>query len=127
MQIRAVGITLDSNDPERTADFWQAAIGFETRFGDGHPFVTLSDSPVPRPIDHLTIQRVPEPKSSKHRMHLDLFVSDSDAEVARLVELGAVVVTPEHVAVDGIHVTVLADPDGGEFCVVHVSRSDDSL
>ena len=48
MELRAIGVTLDSNDPERTADFWQKAIGFRTRIGDGDPDITLSDSDVGR-------------------------------------------------------------------------------
>ncbi len=44
MELRAIGVTVDSNDPARTADFWQAAMGFKTRVGDGDPYITLSDS-----------------------------------------------------------------------------------
>ena len=44
-QLRAVGVTLDSNDPDQTANFWQAALGFRRREGDGNPYITLSDSP----------------------------------------------------------------------------------
>ena len=118
-QLCAVGVTLDSNDPVRTADFWQAAIGFRHREGDGDPYITLSDSPAGRPLNHLTIQRVPEGKAAKHRLHLDLFVGDDEATIATLVELGATVLVPAagpgHM---GMTATVMADPDGGEFCVV---------
>ena len=72
-----------------------------------------------RPLNHLTIQRVPEGKTAKHRLHLDLFVSDDGPEIERLVGLGATVLVPAegpgHV---GMTATVMADPDGGEFCVV---------
>jgi len=56
--LRAVRVTLDSNDPDRTANFWQAALGFRRREGNGNPYITLSDSPAGRPLKHLTIQRV---------------------------------------------------------------------
>ncbi|MDG2112029.1 MAG: VOC family protein [Actinomycetota bacterium] len=119
MELRAIGVTLDSNDPERLADFWQAAIGFQTRVGDGATFVTLSDSPVGRPLNHLTIQRVPEPKTAKHRLHLDLFVTDDVEAVAELERLGAaVLVPPSGPGHQGMTATVMADPEGGEFCVV---------
>jgi catechol 2,3-dioxygenase-like lactoylglutathione lyase family enzyme len=119
MELRAIGVTVDSNDPARTADFWQAAMGFKTRVGDGDPYITLSDSDVGRPLNHLTIQRVPEGKTAKNRLHLDLFVSDDAVAVRELVELGATVLVeasgPGH---QGMTATVMADPDGGEFCVV---------
>lgn len=118
LQVRAIGVTVDSNDPQVTADFWQAAIGFRQRVGDGDPYITLSDSDVGRPLNHLTIQKVPEGKSAKHRLHLDLFVKDDDATIARLVELGAKVLVPAELGHQGMTATVMADPDGGEFCVV---------
>ena len=119
MELRAIGATLDSNDPERIADFWQAAIGFERRIGDGEPYITLSDSPVGRPLNHLTIQRVPEGKAAKHRLHLDLFVTDDDAAIAHLASLGATVLVPASgPGHEGMTATVMADPEGGEFCVV---------
>lgn len=118
--ITAVGMTLDCADPNTLADFWAAAIGFTVRSGDGAPYVTLSEAPVRRPLNHLTLQRVPEPKSVKNRAHLDLFAKDPRAEVARLVELGATVTAEpdeEQVALD-FGAFVLADPEGHEFCVV---------
>lgn len=119
MELRAIGVTLDSNDPEMIADFWQAAIGFKTRTGNGRPYITLSDSDVGRPLNHLTIQRVPEGKAVKHRMHLDLFVSDDVATIADLEALGATVVVPAgDPGHQGMTATVMADPEGGEFCVV---------
>ena len=119
MELRAIGVTVDSNDPERLADFWQAAIGFRRREGDGNPYITLSDSDVGRPLNHLTIQLVPEPKAAKHRLHLDLFVADDEAEIERLQALGATVLVPaEGSGHMGMTATVMADPDGGEFCVV---------
>jgi predicted enzyme related to lactoylglutathione lyase len=119
MDLRAIGTTLDANDPELLADFWQKAIGFKTRVGDGNPYYTLSDSDVGRPLNHLTIQRVPEGKTAKHRLHFDLFVSDDIEAVAELEALGATVLVPaEGSGHQGMTATVMADPEGGEFCVV---------
>ena len=120
-QLRAVGVTIDCTDPERIADFWQAAIGFNTRVGNGRPYITLSEAGGGRMLNHLTIQRVPEAKTAKLRAHLDLFTGEMDTEVARLVALGASVLVPaaEEVAGHlGFRATVMADPEGSEFCVV---------
>ncbi|MGY9075574.1 MAG: VOC family protein [Acidimicrobiales bacterium] len=119
MELRAIGVTVDSNDPERLADFWQAAIGFQTRVGDGETAITLSDSPIGRPLNHLSIQRVPESKTAKHRLHLDLFVTNDIEAVTELERLGATVLVPASgPGHQGMTATVMADPDGGEFCVV---------
>jgi predicted enzyme related to lactoylglutathione lyase len=112
-------MTMDSNSPAMIADFWQQAIGFKTRSGDGKPYITLSDSDVGRPLNHLTIQLVPEGKVAKHRLHLDLFVADDVAAIAELEALGATVLVPASgPGYQGMTATVMADPEGGEFCVV---------
>jgi hypothetical protein len=59
----------------------------------------------------LYFQKVPEPKLVKNRVHLDLRANDVDAEVARLVEIGAVEIHRH-----GTWVT-LRHPEGNEFCV----------
>jgi predicted enzyme related to lactoylglutathione lyase len=111
---------MDCADPITLADFWQAAIGFTVRTGDGGPYVTLSGSELRRPLNHLTLQRVPEPKTSKNRTHIDLFAGDVPAEVARLEALGATVTSrfPEDATGSELTFAELADPEGHEFCVV---------
>ncbi|WP_336319497.1 VOC family protein [Streptomyces lavendofoliae] len=65
----------------------------------------------------LLFQRVPEAKTGKNRLHLDLHAPPGrrDAEVARLEARGASVL--RHVKEPGGEWTVLADPEGNEFCV----------
>ncbi|MEO1063908.1 MAG: VOC family protein [Actinomycetota bacterium] len=118
--ITAIGMTMDCADPVALADFWEAAIGFTERSGDGAPYVTLSASPVGRPLNHLTLQRVPEAKTTKVRAHLDLFSRDPEAEADRLVGLGARRLDWDQGDEDhgGFVAIVLADPEGNEFCVV---------
>ncbi|MER7109292.1 VOC family protein [Streptomyces sp. NPDC000229] len=62
-------------------------------------------------------QRVPEPKTGKNRLHLDLHAPPGrrEAEVTRLEALGAAVL--RHVKEPGGEWTVMADPEGNEFCV----------
>ncbi|HJM00347.1 MAG: VOC family protein [Acidimicrobiales bacterium] len=119
MGLRAMGVTIDCSDPEQLADFWSEAIGFTHREGNGGPYITISNSDVDRAVNHLTFQKVPEGKSAKNRVHLDMFVDDIAAEVERLVGLGAAVISqpsePSHL---GFVAVVLTDPEGGEFCVV---------
>ena len=118
--LTAVGVVLDCADPVALADFWQAAIGFEERTGDGQPYVTLSGSSLRRPLNHLTLQRVPEAKTVKNRAHLDLFARDVAAEVDRLVALGAAVVSrmPEDATGADLFFAAMTDPEGHELCVI---------
>jgi len=59
--------------------------------------------------------KVPEPKTAKNRMHLDVIAPDPDAEVKRLISLGATRVRDMNVY--GYTWTVMHDPEGNEFCV----------
>ena len=104
--------TLDCCDLDRTAKFWQDAVGFRVEGRIEDRFVSLSGHGVV-----LTLQRVAEPKVVKNRMHPDLLVQDLEQEVHRLEELGASRITPTARQEFGQTWFVLADPDGNEFCV----------
>lgn len=107
-----IEFTLDCCDLERTARFWQAALALDVEGEIDGRFVALSGHGVT-----LTLQRVPERKTGKNRMHLDLLVEDLPGEVRRLEQLGAKRVTPVAREEFGQTWFVLADPDGNEFCV----------
>lgn len=107
-----VEVTLDCADLEAAAAFWQAALGYAREQVIEGQYVTLSgDGPV------LSLQQVPEPKTGKNRLHLDLLVAEVDAEVARLQALGATVLPPGAREEFGQRWFVLTDPEGNEFCV----------
>ena len=126
MDIRIQCLVIDTVDPARLADFWEAALGWR-RTHQRDDEVVL-EPPAGSPGDgvspDLLFARVPEPKTGgKNRLHLDLRPVDQAAEVARLEALGA-----RRVDVgQGPHVTwvVLADPDGNEFCVLRALTAEE--
>jgi catechol 2,3-dioxygenase-like lactoylglutathione lyase family enzyme len=107
-------LTIDCRDPRLVADFWCAALGYRLIEIDEE------DAEI-RPVDGsgwtLLFQVVPEGKSVKNRLHLDLRASASmAAEVARLEAAGATAI--RRVDEDGSFWTVMADPEGNELCVL---------
>jgi len=104
-------ITFDAAEPERLAAFWAAATG-RTVAQAAPGFAMLA------PDEHdqrMLFLKVPEGKVAKNRMHLDFGVPDREAEIARLVDLGA---TRHDTRREyGVEWTVLTDPEGNEFCV----------
>jgi catechol 2,3-dioxygenase-like lactoylglutathione lyase family enzyme len=106
-------VTFMTADPARLADFWAAALGLgERRDDEGEVLLADEDWSFPR----FTFQPVEDGDARPRRLHLDLTADDRRAEVARLRELGA----EERRDVsedDGWTWTVMADPDGNEFCV----------
>jgi predicted enzyme related to lactoylglutathione lyase len=110
-----VSVVLDCTDPDELAEFWKAALGYEEVARDG-AYIGLRARDGARPT--LVLQRVPEPKVVKNRMHLDVFADDFASDLRRLEALGASTLVPEHLEPDGTRLTVLADPEGNEFCLL---------
>jgi catechol 2,3-dioxygenase-like lactoylglutathione lyase family enzyme len=114
MALTAHMVTIDCADPKTLAGFWSEALGY-VQVADLGGYLIL------RPADGspggltVSLQEVPEPKVGKNRVHLDLEATDRTAEVARLVDLGAIAVR-EH-TYSGYAWTVLEDPEGNVFCV----------
>ncbi|GAA3042003.1 VOC family protein [Actinokineospora globicatena] len=116
MTIGIAGVTIDCADPRTLAGFWTKALGFEVAQDFDGEFLFLGP-PGARQGEAVFIglQRVPEERAGKNRVHLDFHTEDRAAEVARLVGLGATD-AGEH-EVPGLAWTVLRDPEGNEFCV----------
>jgi predicted enzyme related to lactoylglutathione lyase len=109
-------VAIDCADPLALARFWADVLGtgIESPIGDGTHYVDL----VPAPgIPILRFQRVPEPKVTKNRVHLDLSVRDLDEACARVEALGGRRVSGQAVTENGYVWTVMQDPEGNEFCV----------
>ena len=118
VDLRIQCLCIDTNDPAGLAGFWQAALGWR-RTHDSEDEVALEPPAGSREdgvVPDLLFLRVPEEKSGKNRLHLDLRPEDQAAEVARLEGLGArradVGQGPD------VSWVVMADPDGNEFCVL---------
>ena len=109
-------MVLDCADGPRLAEFWSAALNYPiTRQVEQFTILRPTDDADPRP--QLILQQVPEPKSVKNRMHMDLHVPDVDGEVARFISLGARKVQEHPNCLGDYCWYLLADPEGNEFCV----------
>jgi hypothetical protein len=75
----AIGLVLDCHDPQRLAAFWAPALDYVSVGDVGAYAVLLPDG---RPGPKLLLQRAPEAKTVKNRMHLDIEAPDIEAEAA---------------------------------------------
>lgn len=125
MAVRIASVTFDCADALKVGWFWSAALGRPLDSDASSDFATIGFAgrrdtvgwaPVEREKDPTWMfVKVPEPKTAKNRMHLDVMATDPHAEVARLIELGATQVSDMEEY--GYTWTVMADPEGNEFCV----------
>jgi predicted enzyme related to lactoylglutathione lyase len=118
MASRWQSICVDCSDPRSLGRFWEAVLGWP-RTEESDDEVVLEPppgSPERGVAPDLLFLRVPEPKSVKNRLHIDLRPDDQAAEVARIEALGA---RRADVGQSGDESwVVLADPEGNEFCVL---------
>ncbi|VXC11774.1 Glyoxalase/bleomycin resistance protein/dioxygenase [Arthrobacter sp. 9AX] len=114
-----IGTTvLGVNDVARATEFWHAALGYVPREpGDG-TWATLAPASGPGALLSLMLSETPV--QDRPRIHLDLYADDQNAEVERLVSLGARRVDWDLYPEDPDFI-VLADPDGNLFCVIDKS------
>ena len=118
MSMSVHSITFDAADPVALATFWSQVLDRPVDEGASDGFAQLVPN---RRTAGMMFIKVPEGKTAKNRVHLDLAATDCEAEVQRLVALGATR-GAEHDE-QGIRWTVLADVEGNEFCVGSTSDS----
>ncbi len=104
-------ITIDCDEPKNVAHFWAAVFSTEIA-DDWGEFLRLKAG---QGDIQLAFAKVPEGRTTKDRMHLDLQVEDREAETARLTQLGASHLQDHEM--QGFRWTVMADVEGNEFCV----------
>lgn len=108
---RLFEIGVDASNPTAIADWWGQVLGANVTHGEhGLSYV---DQIRGAPFDSVDFVSVPEPKSVKNRIHWDVTVKNR-AAIDELVTQGATILRERG---DEIEWTVLADPEGNEFCV----------
>lgn len=125
MTVRIASVTFDCADALTLGRFWSAALGRPLDPRASGDFATIGfagrrDTVGWAEVEHdddptWMFVKVHEPKTAKNRIHLDLMTPDPAAEAARLVELGATHVGDMEEY--GYEWTVMADPEGNEFCI----------
>ena len=121
MTSRIISIPIDSTDPQRLAGFWADVLGWRVRETGFQQTEHGPDGAVLTPPSgdgvELDFRWVPEPKTTKNRLHLDIQPVEGDqaAELERLLALGALPVDVGQGDDKPWH--VLTDPEGNEFCL----------
>src|SRR6266498_2698387 len=113
MDIRIQCVVVDAHDCEVVARFWSSVLGWRiTHQSDEEWAVEPPEgSPEADVAPDILFVKVPDEKVVKNRLHFDLRPKDQDAEVQRILELGA---TPADIGQTDVSWVVLADPDGNE-------------
>lgn len=106
---------IDCKDPNSLSDFWQSMLGgVKDPRTETTEWVALSGVPG---LGYLGFQKVPELKTVKNRVHLDIDVEAIDDAVTHAVSLGASVVGKVVEEVTN-YFQVMTDPEGNEFCFI---------
>jgi predicted enzyme related to lactoylglutathione lyase len=105
-------VVVDAHDPAALARFWTSVLDWTIFYEAPDEVVITKDG---KTFPGIVFVSVPESKTVKNRLHIDLSPDDQDAEVERIVGLGATVID---IGQRDVAWKVLADPEGNEFCVL---------
>jgi predicted enzyme related to lactoylglutathione lyase len=113
MTARFYTVIVDAQDPAALARFWADVLDWKIFYeSDDEIVITTHDETFPG----LVFGRNSDRKTTKNRLHIDLAPDDQDAEVERILALGATRADVGQSGDEGW--VVLADPEGNEFCVL---------
>ena len=113
MTSRLWTVVVDAHDPATLARFWAGVLDWTIYYESDEEVVISKDD---KTFPGLVFVPVPETKTIKNRLHIDLNPdADRYAEIERLIGLGARVID---IGQGDVNWTVLADPEGNEFCVL---------
>jgi len=115
MTMSVVGLSIDCADAAALAGFWSEALGRPVTPGADAEHAAI-DATDPASGPRLSFQKVPEPKTVKNRLHLDLRTDRFEAESDRLTGLGATDI--RSFERPRIRWTTFADPEGNEFDLI---------
>lgn len=120
MSLKIGSVVIDCNDFDKMSTFWREALRYVPRERPEEDWVVLRD-PDGTSVN-VSLQRVPEKRSGKNRLHFDLYTNDQEGEVKRLLQIGATrhPRTPE----PDEDFIVLEDPEGNLFCVIDKPASE---
>lgn len=108
-------ITFDCEDAGTLARFWADVLGWGVGPDASEDFAAVGGPSRPADTPAMLFLKVPEGKSAKNRVHVDLESDDLEADLDRIVALGATTVHEKNEY--GTHWFTLTDPEGNEFCV----------
>jgi predicted enzyme related to lactoylglutathione lyase len=117
-------IQIDCREPLALAVFWSGVLGLavdQDYLGEPPHYVGLVPTNPNDPV--VTFQRVPEPKITKNRLHLDVRVVDADRASAQVEELGGRKVQDGDFHEYGYSWRAMTDPEGNEFCLIYGSAA----
>lgn len=113
-----IAATIDCNDLQKVFDFWTGLLGVEGQIEE--PFGFLS--PPPGRNGSIWLQRVPEERIGKNRVHLDFVVKDLPGAEARVETLGGSI--GEAQSWGDFHWRVCADPEGNVFDIMQAQTAE---
>ena len=117
MAIRWYQLIVDAHDPAGLAQWWAEVLGYSVLYQSEHEVIIGSS---PHRYPGIVFVPVPDVKTTKNRLHIDLDPDDYESEVSRILDLGA---RRADVGQGECSWSVLIDPEGNEFDILRPHRS----
>ncbi|MEU2155117.1 VOC family protein [Streptomyces sp. NPDC019396] len=118
MACRISELVIDCADPDRLAAFWSKVLGYAELGREDDGSIEIGPQDAAHGLPTLVLSPSSAPRTGKLQLHIDVSATDrdQDAELERLLVLGARPVDVGQTGAESWH--VLADPEGNEFCLL---------
>jgi hypothetical protein len=120
LQLKIGSIVIDCNDFEKMMAFWQETLHYVPKYPPKDGWVILRDPEGRNP--NVSLNKIPKDIKGRIRLHMDLYTTDQEGDIARLLRKGATIYPRDSKPDEDFK--ILVDPEGNHFCVVQVPKGE---
>ena len=120
LHMKIGSIVIDCNEFDKMLAFWQDTLHYVPKYPPKDGWVILRDPDGKNP--NVSLNKIPKSVKGRIRLHLDLYTTDQEGEVERLLKMGATLYPRGYKPDENFR--ILVDPEGNLFCVVQVPKDE---
>jgi len=118
--VKIGSIVIDCNEFDKMLAFWQDTLHYVSKHPPKDGWVILRDPQGKSP--NVSLNKIPKNIKGRIRLHLDLYTTDQEGEVERLLKMGATLYPRDYKSDEDFK--ILVDPEGNHFCVIQIPKNE---
>ena len=120
MHVKIGSIVIDCNEFDKMLAFWQDTLHYVSKHPPKDEWVILRDPQGKSP--NVSLNKIPKNIKGRIRLHLDLYTTDQEGEIERLLKMGATLYPRDYKSDEDFK--ILVDPEGNHFCVIQIPKNE---
>ncbi|HMB67269.1 MAG TPA: VOC family protein [Candidatus Bathyarchaeia archaeon] len=120
LHVKIGSIVIDCNEFDKMLAFWQDTLHYVSKHPPKDEWVILRDPQGKSP--NVSLNKIPKNIKGRIRLHLDLYTTDQEGEIERLLKMGATLYPRDYKSDEDFK--ILVDPEGNHFCVIQIPKNE---